>query len=440
MISFNKAMLSVAVYALLVSPLFSLNWAFYAPSGRDGAALIYDAMDNQMVLFGGRGYVDVHMNDVWLLNTNNAYPMWTRLDLDDPPPARRFPVAIYRSATDEMVIYGGRDYIQFFDDLWVLKLSPGSEEWDHLTPSGARPDPKSEASAIYDPVNDRLILFGGFNGSVHQNDLWAFDFNSETWEQISPSGSIPPARRGAMAVYDPNGHRLILFGGLGDVDNFNDVWVFDLNSEEWTQLSPSGTIPPGRGGGAAFFDSDNNRLIIHGGWAYDGAWIYYYNDLWALDMESLTWTELSPMGPAPEPRRNMAYAYDTQNHRLIVFGGNQYPNYYFGDLYAVEDWGPTAKKEFDVPETRASAVKIYPNPGRGPFKIEFSLVKPGPVTISVIDLQGRTLDQMHIKNATAGLNVFTWDPKAGTELPAGTYFFRLKTPYRTTVVPFEALR
>lgn len=37
------------------------------------------------------------------------------------------------------------------------------------------------------------------------------------------------------------------------IDNFEDMWQFDPNTRVWTQIFPSGTIPPARNSAATAF-------------------------------------------------------------------------------------------------------------------------------------------------------------------------------------------
>ena len=49
-------------------------------------------------------------------------------------------------------------------------------------------------------------------------------------------------------VYDTQTNKVILFGGDGNNGNdLNDTWAYDPQSNTWTELSPSGVTPgPGR--------------------------------------------------------------------------------------------------------------------------------------------------------------------------------------------------
>src|SRR5262245_5935623 len=163
------------------------------------------------------------------------------------------PSAIYDPARQRMVVYGGQSgpISGNSDEIaWQLTLQ-GTPSWTALTVVGMQPNApfgRQSQSAIYDPVRDRMIVFGGL-GVNFWNDVWAFSLATHTWTQLMPSGLPPAARQGHTAIYDPIRDRMIVFGGAiqGNTDK-NDVWALSLGaSPAWTQLTPSGTPPIARG-------------------------------------------------------------------------------------------------------------------------------------------------------------------------------------------------
>ena len=52
------------------------------------------------------------------------------------------------------------------DDVWSLTLLGGGDgAWMQLTPAGAYPDGRVQHDAIYDSVNQQMIVSGGQNSS-----------------------------------------------------------------------------------------------------------------------------------------------------------------------------------------------------------------------------------------------------------------------------------
>ncbi len=109
-------------------------------------------------------------------------------------------------------------------------------------------------TAVYDPVRDRMVVFGGCSGP-YLNDVWALSLaGTPAWTQLSPSGSTPPvARYSHTAIYDPVRDRMVVFGGSsgsGRSSLANDVWALGWCTTctvvDWPQAQPliAGLRPP----------------------------------------------------------------------------------------------------------------------------------------------------------------------------------------------------
>src|SRR4030065_2835119 len=76
--------------------------------------------------------------------------------------------------------------------------------WHQIAVPEPLPQPRGWASAIYDPIEDRMILFGGWSheGYNSRNDTWSFDLSSHIWTQLFPTEGPPSNRGGHTAIYD----------------------------------------------------------------------------------------------------------------------------------------------------------------------------------------------------------------------------------------------
>ncbi len=312
------------------------EWAAIAnPSHREGAKMVMDMSNSRMILFGGRNQERVY-DDVWSLNLQPGNDTWEKIFPSGTPPSPRwFPTVVVDEANHRMVIFGGKNGYDHFNDVWVLNLEAGGESWTQLYPSGTPPEPRGDASAIYEPTRQLIVFFGG-KGSVNYNDVWVLDLVSLTWHFIAPSGTPPNPRRHHTAIYDAGENRMVIFGGRDDEEFSNDVWALSLEegSEAWSELYPSGLLPDPIASHVWGYDAALRRIYIFGGYWYE--WGFYYpEDSWYLDLNSLEWVRLDPEGEIPVGRRSVAGTYDIANDRLILFGGNRYYDNFFGDTYAL---------------------------------------------------------------------------------------------------------
>src|SRR5205823_3179462 len=269
-------------------------------------------------------------------------PTWTEL-LPAHPLARYAHSAVYDSLSNRMVVFGGFNDGQTFNDVWVLTNANGNggaPEWVQLSPSGGPPSPRQVHTAVYDSANNRMTIFGGYSGSVCFGDVWVLTNANGTeptppsWIQLFPSGTPIPVRNGHTAVYDASSNRMIVFGGgCGDVSVSNDVWVLTNangigGDPEWVELAPDGTLPSPRYTPVAVYDPTTNRMVVFGGTDFSVT----FNDTWVLTnangagTDTPAWLQLAPVGTLPASRSQFAATYSVSTNRLSIFAGDNDPN------------------------------------------------------------------------------------------------------------------
>ena len=128
--------------------------------------------------------------------------------------------------------------------------------------SGAATIARQAHSMVYDPVRDRIVVIGGFDGSLH-GEVWAMSMSGpKSWVLITPQGSSPSPRYDFSAIYDPLRDRIVIFGGWTGSDNAKDVWSLSLSEEPtWSLLAPTGTSPTARRGHSAIYDPLRDRMV-----------------------------------------------------------------------------------------------------------------------------------------------------------------------------------
>jgi hypothetical protein len=359
-----KLILLILFLGLWNAVVFSQNWTqitapHTSPTPREYPSGNNDITSNTMIIFGGVGGA----SDTWLFNPSNglgATPAWTQLNTSGTPPSYRFGQSgMYDSLTDTLIIFGGYDLSSsvYLNDTWILTHANGTggnSNWAMLNPSGTLPNPRYSHSAVYDDVNNRMIVFGGettyfnfiYNIYNPTNDTWVLSNanglgGTPTWTQLSTIGSLPDARLGHSAVYDSVHDRMMIFGGNnGSAFNYNDVWVLPkanavTGTTSWIQLNPTGTPPSPRYGQTAVYDSYRNWLIVFGG--YDGS--NYLNDTWVLTGanglgETPAWVQLMPSGTLPTERSEHTAVYDYVSSIMTIFGGASNSGY-LNDLWTL---------------------------------------------------------------------------------------------------------
>ena len=300
-------------------PEWAVVSAGESPSARVGVSLAYDSLRDRLLLYGGQDG-EALRTDAWAMDLAPA-PTWTRLVRADVPPLYRFGhTAIVQPQQDRMILFGGSNgYPNRFNDVW--EMSPlDTYQWTRWTPDGTPPDARWYHSAVYDPIGDRMWVFGGYDGAAYFGDVWQLSLSdAPAWTPISPLGVGPGARASHAAVYDPDNHRMLVLGGFDGASHHNDVWALSFDGDPaWTQIAPSGDAPPPRSHHVAIFDPPRHRVVLFGGTSDSGP----LNDVWALSLAGTPrWDPIAPSGTQPREREQAAAVYDAARDRMLIFGG-----------------------------------------------------------------------------------------------------------------------
>jgi len=306
-----------------------------APSGRWGHAMVLDPVHSRLVLFGGINTAT--LGDTWTLDLTKSPPVWAPLSLSgSTPPARRNAVAAYDPIRRRMLLFGGHDGTTgSLGDLWSLDLSTlGTERWTQLTPTGTTPPAREFAGAVFHAPTDRFYVFGGESGFKPMGDLWAFEAGQAggRWVALAPAGG-PSARSSFSMALDGLRHEaLVLFGSDGQ-NNLADAWVLDVsdpNQVAWSTPDIAGTAPSARLSAVLVHDPARRRFVLQGG--NDGS---FNTETWSLAMPVPAWVK-HPGPPGPTARFNHAAAYDPVGGRMVVHGG-------FDGSYLDDTWTFTTR-------------------------------------------------------------------------------------------------
>ena len=123
-----------------------------------------------------------------------------------------------------MYLFGGFEqiYIQtdgkstFYNDMWSYDVSTNT--WTQLPQPSKVPEVRRNRWT-YDCINNGAIIFGGdgpwntSNGEfTHYGDTWIYDFSSNTWTEII-TDPVPSPRHMNLIMCDPVNGKILLYGG-----------------------------------------------------------------------------------------------------------------------------------------------------------------------------------------------------------------------------------
>jgi len=209
-------------------------------------------------------------------------------------------------------------------DYWKME----SRHWNYAgpIPSGRRLSPGFASNGV-----DGAILFGGvsvydISTWIYDNSTWKLDFATKSYSLMSPMGTWAPAARGQISnqfVYDAGSNRYVLFGGrcfdsTRCAGKMNDTWIFDPQSNTWTEVNPA-TSPPGRDQAQMYYDSLNNVVVLFGGVSNNGTIL---NDIWVFSVANQLWTQVTTVNNTPVPLYLAPIAYSPNTGCGYLVYGN----------------------------------------------------------------------------------------------------------------------
>ncbi|TMW68651.1 hypothetical protein Poli38472_006119 [Pythium oligandrum] len=128
----------------------------------------------------------------------------------------------------------------------LLKVSIDKDNFVTLMDAAGAPSSRMHHSAVV--VGEQMVVFGGRAGPLHcYNDVYAFEFATQTWRPVEVRGEVAPAPRWkhtACAV----GNVLYVHGGRDAATVFSDLYALDFGQTPlmWRKIEPAEgiEIPP----------------------------------------------------------------------------------------------------------------------------------------------------------------------------------------------------
>lgn len=158
-------------------------------------------------------------------------------------------------------------------------------------------------------VDDKLVVFGGFNGFQHFQTTTVFDLEKKSWK----TGANMHDKRcyvTAAKVKDSHGRQLIYAcGGMNGVSRLKSAEVYDYQTDRWTEICNMTNL---RSDGAVA--AVDNKVIAIGG--FDGRNIHFGGETYDPIIDK--W---HPLAANMRTRRTGCTAVPIMNNVCMVIGG-----------------------------------------------------------------------------------------------------------------------
>jgi hypothetical protein len=347
-----------------------------------GLLALDPARNRILMLPGAPGIFDGASFDLYAFDpasgASEAVHAW---GVNAPPPLRQ---AMGSFIERRAVLYGGRDaFGTVYGDVWGAMLGFGSTftEWTLDTVATGEETPGPRFGQRVDPNMGALRFFGGLTDSLgtYAESTYTWTFDGARWTQLAETA--PPAPRTNAYFFSGCLSELTFVGGDPSIADPTLVAQATCNASscDWEAVTTTDTppsyisarTPPISNGVELFFPNDATTPLIYdicahewrtGSWdgtahtALDYSVVSYNimfggrftNDLYrivpgaALGAYRAEAIVLGADSPTPSPRAEHAAVWDSDNNRMIVYGG----------LAATGSWGAADDVLGDVWELR----------------------------------------------------------------------------------------
>ena len=231
-----------------------------------------------------------------------------------------------------------KQFVLFLSFILAFTTS-NAQDWEAVAPL-----PGGPSDARHHPITFSIdgigYLLAGTVGDTPENDFMRYDPVNDNWETLP---DFPGAARSFSYGTSRGSKAYVGFGGIsGQV--FNDLWEFDSETEEWTELAScpcDGRYHPTfiQLDGKIFMGQGNNDTNL--------------NDWWEYDIASDTWTQKDDL---PGPPRHHPFYFGVNGKAYTGLGHGNNLN---GTLQIYTDW-----YEFDPVTDEWTVLNDFPGEAR----------------------------------------------------------------------------
>jgi Kelch motif protein len=180
--------------------------------------------------------------------------------------------------------------------------------------------------------NDAMYVYGGFNGLTYFDDMYRYEFATNSWSKICALGSPSSAgkRNGHTAVVHDNSMYVI----GGNPERRSEVYIFDFLKHTWSKIVDPAVVPYKQGTGTAYHTSVlyKDHIYTVGGF-YSNGNAPLNIKLWKFDPATHHWEGVTTINP---PKERGGHGATLIGSELYIFGGCESTCYnIFNDMWKV---------------------------------------------------------------------------------------------------------
>lgn len=430
----NKLIALASLMTCLNAVGFSQGWTKLTTTGsitsRSNASAIYIPDKNKIYVFGGSTSAG-KVNELWSLDLSSNN--WTLIPSKSSklPSVRYTHVAMYDTILDRMIIWSGQG-ADLYNDIWAFNFNDST--WQELFADGnvsGAPLKRYGTATVFDPAKRNIINFAGFTTSGRFDDTWSFNVDSMKW--MNKTNSYFPLKRCLTSQsFAADRREMIVFGGQSS-GNLDDIWTMNLDTYIWTNPAPV-LKPKARHYPSNVYCGKGYVVVFGGSYLGQGNIAGGMNDLWSFSLDNSKWDSVQQGSTKPAERFGHIAVYIPSTDKMIIYGGTGASLYNDTWEFSGISTAITSAKEMD---DRQFSLQIYPSPGISDVKIGFTLSERLFVTLTIYDIKGGVVAIPISLPLNEGKHIIDLN---NYQLVPGVYFVSLNTPKGNSVMKWTKIK
>ncbi|KAF9343367.1 Leucine-zipper-like transcriptional regulator 1 [Mortierella sp. AD094] len=227
----------------------SNSWPVNAPAWKNLIEPPFSGTSGTLTLDPSKRFIvtEQQQSNIYIYEPNGSSPTgsgsstqgtWTTFPIGKQTISSTGPIL-----TTKNVNVNGTEQIYYFgsDSSFTANLSPGSLQAS-LIPIAISSTSANIAQGAGAVSTSTMGVIRAESSNLLNMDVQLFNDTSQKWTSLNPAGSPPVRRIGHCFVPNNDGSKYYLFGGLDNSSNpLSDLYSFDINARNWTQLADSGS-------------------------------------------------------------------------------------------------------------------------------------------------------------------------------------------------------
>lgn len=186
-----------------------------SPGGLWKHSMCYDSSRNVTVLFGGAPTgLPGASSQTWEFNGTD----WSQITTSGTPGPRENAAMCFDTVLNQCLMFGGVDpFVGASNQLWIYN----GNAWQQIPQTANWPSARTGMEMVFDPIRNRAIMTGGTDSLGNAlDDTWEFDGLQLAWSQIPTTGA---SGNNFGMTWNNVFRRAIRYGGS---NNSDETWTY----------------------------------------------------------------------------------------------------------------------------------------------------------------------------------------------------------------------